>query len=82
MLYARLGDVNFSRTVLGTQPADLAVLPVRGVDWSDLGLPDRVVHATLRKAGLGPDWATEAVARARASLRPPAHLSVERKSQR
>ncbi len=82
MLYARLGDVNFSRTVLGTQPADLAVLPVRGVDWSDLGLPDRVVHATLRKAGLGPDWATEAVAGARASPRPPAHLSVEGKSQR
>ena len=61
VLYARLGDVNFSRTVLAARPADLAVLPVRGVDWSDLGVPDRV-HATLRKAGVASAWAPEAVA--------------------
>jgi mannose-1-phosphate guanylyltransferase len=42
-LYARLPASDFSRQVLVARPGDLAVLPVRGVTWSDLGHPDRVL---------------------------------------
>jgi mannose-1-phosphate guanylyltransferase len=50
-LYARLPDTDFSRRVLGACPPNLAVLPVRGVTWSDLGEPRRVA-AALAAAGL------------------------------
>lgn len=36
-LYGGLPRTNFSRDVLATCPANLAVLPVSGVVWSDLG---------------------------------------------
>lgn len=55
-LYSRLPSANFSRDVLMTRPANLAVLPVRGVTWSDLGEPRRVVQ-TLGRAGIRPAWA-------------------------
>lgn len=42
-LYARLPSTNFSEQVLARRPEDLAVLPVGGVQWSDLGEPDRVL---------------------------------------
>jgi hypothetical protein len=37
-----------ARPVLTARPDTLAVLPVRGVDWSDLGDPERVL-ATRRR---------------------------------
>lgn len=55
-LYARLPDVNFSRQVLAASPANLAVLPVTGVRWSDWGDPGRVL-TTLARIGARPDWA-------------------------
>jgi mannose-1-phosphate guanylyltransferase len=55
-LYACLPSTNFSDDVLGKDPAHLAVLPVRGVMWSDWGEPARVLR-TLRKVGIHPDWA-------------------------
>jgi mannose-1-phosphate guanylyltransferase len=55
-LYARLPSTNFSETVLGRSPDDLAVLPVRGVAWSDWGEPGRVLR-TLARLGLQPEWA-------------------------
>jgi mannose-1-phosphate guanylyltransferase len=55
-LYARLSPTNFSETVLGRSPDDLAVLPVRGVAWSDWGEPGRVLR-TLARLGLQPEWA-------------------------
>jgi hypothetical protein len=48
-LYCGLPSVDFSRQVLSARPDRLAVLPVRGVHWSDLGDPDRVL-ATRRRA--------------------------------
>ncbi len=60
-LYSRLPSMNFSRQVLATRPANLAVLPVSGVGWSDWGTPHRVL-ATLARAGIHPEWATPAVA--------------------
>lgn len=41
-LYAGLPVTDFSRTVLAPRPDALAVLPVKGVEWSDLGDPGRV----------------------------------------
>jgi mannose-1-phosphate guanylyltransferase len=41
-LYAGLPSTNFSKEVLARQAASLAVLPVGGVRWTDLGDPRRV----------------------------------------
>jgi hypothetical protein len=48
-LYCGLPSVDFSRQVLSARPDSLAVLPVRGVHWNDLGTPERVL-ATRRRA--------------------------------
>jgi mannose-1-phosphate guanylyltransferase len=48
-LYCGLPSVDFSRQVLSARPDALAVLPVRGVHWSDLGDPERVL-TTRRRA--------------------------------
>ena len=42
-VYAKLPAADFSKSVLGGSAARLAVLPVRGVAWSDLGRPERVL---------------------------------------
>ncbi len=42
-LYAYLPSLDFSQSVLATRPPSLAVLPVTGVTWCDLGEPRRVV---------------------------------------
>jgi mannose-1-phosphate guanylyltransferase len=54
--YNQLGSVNFSEQVLARCPAGLAVLPVRGVAWSDLGEPRRVMDV-LARTGARPHWA-------------------------
>jgi mannose-1-phosphate guanylyltransferase len=54
-LYAGLPSTSFSRTVLATQPANLGVLPVRGVRWSDLGTPRRLLEA-VTWSGHRPAW--------------------------
>jgi mannose-1-phosphate guanylyltransferase len=55
-LYARLPSTNFSEDVLATKAANLGVLPVRGLTWSDWGEPARVV-GTLEGLGIRPAWA-------------------------
>ncbi len=47
-IYASLTPVDFSKDVLERRPAMLAVLPVSGVGWTDLGEPARVA-ATQRQ---------------------------------
>lgn len=49
-LYADLPDSNFSREVLQARATDLAVVPVGGSKWSDLGSPHRV-FSTLSDLG-------------------------------
>ena len=44
-VYRELPAGDFSKGVLGGSAARLAVLPVRGVAWSDLGRPERVLAA-------------------------------------
>jgi len=48
-LYCGLPSVDFSWQVLSARPDSLAVLPVRGVHWNDLGDPEGVL-ATRRRA--------------------------------
>lgn len=60
-LYARLPSTNFSYGVLAACPANLAVLPVNGTEWSDWGEPRRVL-ATLVRLGIRPEWADPAAA--------------------
>lgn len=55
-LYARLAPVSFSDGMLAARPANLAVLPVKGVRWSDWGAPERVM-GTLARLGVTPAWA-------------------------
>ena len=54
-LYALLGETNFSDRVLALVPERLAVLKVTGIQWSDLGEPNRVL-ASIQLAGLRPPW--------------------------
>ena len=47
-LYASIEDTDFSRDVLVRRPVKLAVLPVHGVEWSDLGEPHCVLDVLSR----------------------------------
>jgi mannose-1-phosphate guanylyltransferase len=47
-VYAELPATDFSHHVLGRNPANLAVLPVRGVSWQDLGDPRRIQEIRRR----------------------------------
>jgi mannose-1-phosphate guanylyltransferase len=58
--YDGLASSSFSVDVLATRPSHLAVLPVRGVAWSDWGHPERVM-ATLAGLGIRPAWADRVV---------------------
>ena len=48
--YAALAPVDFSRDVLERHPDRLAVLPVSGTTWNDLGEPARALSARARVA--------------------------------
>lgn len=54
-LYADLRPTGFSEQVLAECPVNLAVLPVRGVEWNDLGEPQRVMD-TMARVGIRPQW--------------------------
>jgi mannose-1-phosphate guanylyltransferase len=54
-LYARIAPADFSREVLARHPINLGVLPVHGVQWSDLGEPQRVIDV-LASLGIHPQW--------------------------
>ncbi len=50
-LYARIPASNFSREVLVECPANLAVLPAQGLQWTDLGVPERVMRTIRPNTG-------------------------------
>jgi mannose-1-phosphate guanylyltransferase len=54
-LYDRIPTTSLSNEVLERYPINLSVLPVRGVEWSDLGEPQRVM-AVLSHLGVHPEW--------------------------
>jgi len=55
-VYGELRPSSFTADVLAARPANLAVLPVTGVQWSDWGRPARVL-STLAGLGIRPEWA-------------------------
>ncbi len=55
-LYDRLPAADFSRDVLQRTPANLTVLPVTGIGWTDLGEPRRVMDL-LNRMGQQPQFA-------------------------
>ena len=55
-LYRGLRPSSFAADVLAARPANLAVLPATGLQWSDWGHPARVL-ATLAGLGVRPEWA-------------------------
>ena len=54
-VYAALPAVDFSKFVLQAAPERLAVIPVRGVGWNDLGDPTRLLMTqdVVRRAVAG-----------------------------
>jgi hypothetical protein len=50
-VYARMPEGNFSEQVLTPAAERIGVVRVKGVDWSDLGNPERVL-ATICRHGL------------------------------
>lgn len=55
-VYENLSSINFSDQVLASYPTNLAVLPLSGLEWSDLGEPSRVM-ALLEHQSIRPRWA-------------------------
>ncbi|HEX7128246.1 MAG TPA: sugar phosphate nucleotidyltransferase [Thermodesulfobacteriota bacterium] len=53
--FAAMREANFSEEVLARAADSLAVLPVRGVRWSDWGTPERVVKTPL-EINAAPRW--------------------------
>jgi mannose-1-phosphate guanylyltransferase len=53
-LYRRLPSLNFSEQVLVPRGRDLSLLPIRGISWSDLGTPQRVIHSRWKTFIGGP----------------------------
>ena len=58
-LYSKIQPSNFSHEVLSTRVADLSVIPVKNVGWSDWGDPSRVL-STLAGIGIQTEWAQAA----------------------
>ena len=54
-LYGRIQTASLSSEVLERYPINLSVLPVHGVEWSDLGEPQRVM-AVWSHLGVHPEW--------------------------
>jgi mannose-1-phosphate guanylyltransferase len=54
-LYERIPIASFSDEVLERHPINLGVLPVHGIEWSDLGEPQRVM-AVLSRLGDHLEW--------------------------
>ena len=58
-LYERIQPSNFSEEVLAKCPFNLGVLEMKGVEWSDLGEPQRVLRL-LDRGGLPAHWPASA----------------------
>jgi mannose-1-phosphate guanylyltransferase len=58
--YKGLAPVSFSDAVLSARPANLATLPVDGVQWSDWGHPRRILATLSELENPKPEWAERA----------------------
>ena len=57
-VYSELPSISFSDTVLARAPDRLVTVRVKGLTWSDLGSPERLV-AALHRAGRMPSWLSQ-----------------------
>lgn len=73
-VYASIRSSCFSNDVLAMRPRDLGVLPAKGLGWSDLGEPGRVLSVLARK-GIQP-VASEIPAYGERSRMAAAHLTA------
>ncbi|HUA83296.1 MAG TPA: sugar phosphate nucleotidyltransferase [Bryobacteraceae bacterium] len=55
-IFSGIAPADFSHHFLALACDRLLVFPLRGIHWSDLGKPERVIE-TLAEAGLQPRWA-------------------------
>ncbi len=55
-LYDELSTSGFSEVVLQRCAANLLVMPMRGVEWCDLGQPGRVMQV-VQQMRVPPQWA-------------------------
>jgi mannose-1-phosphate guanylyltransferase len=65
--YADLPCRDFAADVLAQNAADLAIVPVQGLYWNDLGDPRRV-YETLARMQIRPGWMTQRTAPNRADF--------------
>lgn len=55
-LYHQLPTSCFNDAILQRSAANLTVMPMRGIEWCDLGQPERVIRV-VRQMGARPRWA-------------------------
>jgi mannose-1-phosphate guanylyltransferase len=48
-IYSRMSRADFSHSVLAGHPDKFAVMPISDVEWSDLGVPERVIALRSRE---------------------------------
>jgi mannose-1-phosphate guanylyltransferase len=48
-IYSRMSRADFSQSVLAGHPDKFAVMPIADVEWSDLGVPERVIALRARE---------------------------------
>ena len=53
-IYSRMSRADFSQSVLAGHPDKFAVMPISDVEWSDLGVPERVIALRSREIKLRP----------------------------
>lgn len=63
-IYEKLTPANFSHRVLEVSTGSLLAFAVKGVEWSDLGEPGRVL-STLENTGIKTEWSLKKAAPAR-----------------
>ncbi len=52
-IYSRMSRADFSQSVLAGHPDKFAVMPIADVEWSDLGVPERVIALRAREIKVG-----------------------------
>jgi mannose-1-phosphate guanylyltransferase len=52
-IYSRMAQADFSQSVLAGRPDKFAVMSVSDVEWSDLGVPERVIALRSREIKVG-----------------------------
>jgi mannose-1-phosphate guanylyltransferase len=52
-IYSRLARADFSQSVLAKHPDKFAVMSISDVEWSDLGVPERVIALRSREIKVG-----------------------------